>query len=161
MRIFTILGIMAFLFAVAHATPPDKRASTHFKYSVVVFDHEANRVICEGLITAEKFKEWFKSDFLVSGERIETPKDAIAFGSLILTDGNEVLSMPLYRWSSQKVSFFTCASHAIGKAPKFYVVEQTEEKFYDTIKARLRRSKKPNKPRRDNPYQPFSFDDFT
>ncbi len=134
----TILGIMSLLVvAIAHAAPPDARHATPFKYAVVVFDHQANRVVCEGRISARQFQKWFKEDYAVAGERIETPKDATACGALTLSDGNEILVMPLYRWGSGKVRQFACQSHEIGRAPMFSVVEEAEPVFFQTIRNRL------------------------
>ena len=138
MREWTIFGIASlFVTVVAHATPPEKPGSAQFKYVVVVFDHEANRVICEGRISARQFQKWFKRDYAVGGEQVEVPQNATALGALILSDGDEILVMPLYRWGSETVKYFACQSHTIGRAPMFHVLKKSEEEFFRAVKSAL------------------------
>ena len=57
--------------------------------------------IFRGQISAEQYKKWFKSDYPGLGERIEIPKDATFFGTLVLTNGNEVIVLPFYEWRNE------------------------------------------------------------
>ena len=115
-----------------------KPAPRKFKFAAIVFDHAGNRAIFEGLITAQQFQKWFKKNYAVEGERIETPRDATAFGTLVLTDGDEVLVMPFYKWGGDKQEYFACQSHAIGEVPPmFRVLERSEESFLKSMKSTL------------------------
>ena len=114
-----------------------KPAPRKFKFAAIVFDHAGNRAIFEGRITAQQFQKWFKKNYAVEGERIETPRDATAFGTLVLTDGDEVLVMPFYKWGGDKQEYFACQSHAIGEAPMFRVLERSEESFLKSMKSTL------------------------
>ncbi len=129
-----LLGLATVLVSRAHAQEP---AKVPFKCSCVVFDHKENPAVFRGIIDAELFKKWFKEDYAVSGERVETPKDASSFGTLVLTDGNEIFVMPLYTWGNADDRHFACQSHAIGHAPLFSVLADTQKDFIDKMKAEL------------------------
>src|SRR5574340_997711 len=138
MRAIIITGAVSLLVAaLAHALPPGSPVPHQFKFKGVLFGHPDNRVICEGRIPAGQFQKWFKKDYPVGGERVETPKDAAAIGALVLTDGEEVLIMPLYRWGSGRDTHFACQSAGVGRAPMFSVVEQPQETFFQVIKRKL------------------------
>lgn len=138
MRTLTILGIVSLLAAaITHAASPETPAPRQFKFTGVIFDHQQNRVICEGRIAPQQFQKWFRQNYTVEGERVETPQDATAFGALVLTDGDEILVMPLYTWGVERLRYFACQSHEIGKAPMFSVVEQSQKAFLDRMKLEL------------------------
>ena len=107
------------------------------RYAGILFDHKSNEVKCEGRISREQFRKWFKEDYDVGGERIETPQDAVSFGVLVLTDGDEIVTMPFYRWGGPKDSYFACQSAEIGKAPMFSVLERTEADFIASARRNL------------------------
>lgn len=108
-----------------------------FKYAAILFDHKSNEVKCAGRVSTEQFSKWFKRDYGVGGERIETPQDAVPFGVLILTDGDEIMTMPFYRWDGPKDGYFACQSASIGKAPMFTVLERTEADFISSVRRKL------------------------
>lgn len=118
----------------AFAKQPEAKA---IKLSCVLFDHKDNRVVLTGHVAADKFEQWFKKDYPVGGERIETPKEGTVFGALVLADGDDILVMPFHTWGNGKPTYFACQSHAIGEAPMFTVIAESKKAFIQSMKARL------------------------
>jgi len=106
-------------------------------FTCVVFDQKEARTVLKGQIEAQQFKKWFKEDYAVAGERIEPPADAVAFGCLVVTDGEELFVMPLCKWGTTKQQHFACQLHEIGRAPMFSVVTDSEEALIQKMKAAL------------------------
>jgi hypothetical protein len=80
----------------------------------------------------------FKQDYSMAGKRnLSTASYAIPFGALVLTDGSEIVTMPLYKWQFQKKWFYACQGDGIGKAPWFNVVEDNQKKFFKEMSLRL------------------------
>ena len=109
----------------------------HVKFACVLFDHKQDQVVLEGQISTDKFQKWFKQDYAVEGERLETPSSASVFGALVLTNGEEILVMPLCSWGTDQDRYFACQSNAIGKAPMFCVLEQSQKDFLAALKSQL------------------------
>jgi hypothetical protein len=125
---------LAFLVTSANAKEAEEK---QFKLSCVLFDHKSNQIALSGHVGANKFKEWFKRDYPVAAERIETPKHATAFGVLVLTDGADILAMPCYTWRAGELTYFACQSQEIGRAPMFTVIETSQQAFINSMNERL------------------------
>jgi hypothetical protein len=118
----------------------DQSEKRPFHYSCVIFDRKDNQTVFKGVLDMQRFQKWFKEDYGVGGERVETPKDATVFGVLVLTDGEETLVMPLYTWGNDKGRYFACQSHTIGRAPMFGVLADTQKNLIDRMKSELSRT---------------------
>ena len=137
-RIRILVGVGVILVGIwvvgAFAEQPESKL---FKLSCVLFDHKDNQTVLTGHVAATKFEKWFKRDYGVRGERIETPKNATVFGALVLTDGSDIRVMPCYTWRAGQLTYFACQSHEIGHAPMFTVIETSQKAFVKSMKARL------------------------
>lgn len=115
-----------------------RNKSRDYKYQCVVFDHKANQVILRGHLNAASFQQMFKQDYSMTGKRnIETPTYATPFGALVLTDGSEIVTMPLYKWQRQKKWLYACQGYRTGKAPAFSVLEDGQQKFFKQMSLQL------------------------
>ncbi len=122
----------------------EKQPADGVKCACILFDgNKGHQTVFEGRIPQAQFVKWFKEDYRVGGERVETPPDATVIGALVLTDGEEILVMPMHSWSIRGFTSFACQSIAIGKAPMFSVLEESKKQFLATMKARLRKLSKP------------------
>ncbi|PCJ54107.1 MAG: hypothetical protein COA79_22185 [Planctomycetota bacterium] len=106
-------------------------------FTCIVFDHKQNEVKFSGNIKHSNFKKWFISDYPVAGERIETPKNSISFGVLILNNNGNILIMPLYKWKDQNLNYFSCQSQQIGMAPMLSIIDNTKKGFFKKLKIEL------------------------
>jgi hypothetical protein len=104
--------------------------------AITVKQNQPN-VAFRGHLSAERFQEWFKSDYGAGGERIEIPKNATLLGTLVITDGDEILMMPFYTWGDGNHKHFSCQGFTFGKAPAFSVAADTETEFLQRMKKRL------------------------
>jgi hypothetical protein len=148
MRITIVAAVLAAILGLG--TSGAQQKITPFIFTCVVFDQKQARTVLKGQIEAQQFKKWFKEDYPVEGERIEPPADAIAFGCLVVTDGEEILVMPLYKWGKAKQLHFACQLHEIGRAPMFSVVTDSEEALVQKMKAALAKMEKAEpEPERD------------
>jgi len=129
-----VLLVFVFTVALVDSATAMQAEDKMFEYSCVDFDHKQNQIVAKGRISREQFVQWFKKDYGVKGERVETPAHATAFGVLVLTDGVETLVMPLYTWELKKQNYFACQSHRIGRAPRFRVFEKSRKLFFDQMK---------------------------
>ena len=135
-RAITIIAVVLLTGVVVGAVAKQSEGKP-FKLSCVLFDHRDNQIVLTGHVRAGKLQGWFKSDYAVGGERVETPKNATAFGALVVTDGDDILTMPCYTWNVEQLTYFACQSHQIGHAPMFTVIETSEEAFVMSMKKRL------------------------
>lgn len=131
--VITVLIAMGAV-AVAQAQQTGPKA---FTLSCVLFEHKESQVVLRGHVDADKLQAWFKSDYPVAGERIETPTNATAFGVLLLTDGAELLVIPCYTWRAGELTYFACQSYEIGHAPMFTVMSTSRKAFIKSLKERL------------------------
>ena len=115
----------------------EKKPAKPFTYQVITFVKNDPQTVCQGRMTADQFRKWFKSDYSVAGERVEIPGDATPFGALVLTGGDELIVLPLYTWQGEKVRHFACQGFKFGRAPSFSVWERSEEAFLRSMKERL------------------------
>ena len=146
MRAPVVVGLGSLvLVAILELACAGAPAERQFKFSAFMFQRGRGRAICEGRISAQTYQKWFKKDYLAAGERIEVPKDAAAFGVLILTDGEEILGMPFYRWKAGEENYFACQGAVLGQAPMFSVIEQTEDAFSRALKQKLAELEKAGK----------------
>ncbi len=122
----------------------EKQAADGVKYACILFDgKQGNKTVVEGRIPRAQFVKWFKEDYHVGGERVETPSDAKVIGALVLTDGDEILVMPMHSWSIRGFTSFACQSIEIGNAPMFSVLEESKKQFLATMQTRLKQLSKP------------------
>ncbi len=68
-----------------------------FKYVCVIFEKGVDRIAFKGGMDTEKFQMLFKDHGLANYSKDVIPKDAIVFGVFAISDGNEILIMPLYK----------------------------------------------------------------
>jgi len=140
-NILKLFGVTALLVTVlsvvgAPAKQPDGKP---FTFTCVLFDHKDNQEVLRGHVDPKHFKVWFKEDYDLGGDMgPEIPQNATAFGALVLTDGNDILVMPLYTWKKDKQQFFACRGHEVGRAPMFCVIAKSREAFFQSMKARLK-----------------------
>jgi hypothetical protein len=116
------------------AKKPDQKT---IRYEAITIKGNQPETVFQGNISPEQFQKWFKSDYVVGGERIEVPKDATLFGTLVLTDGQQILVMPFYTWGDEKHKDYRCQGFEVGKAPAFAVSGQSEKVFLQSMKKRL------------------------
>jgi hypothetical protein len=137
-RLLTLVGSIAWILAACGMlVDAGQRGGKQFKVVGVLFDHKDNNSFFSGKITEQQYHAWFKQDYPVLGERIETPQNATSFGTLIATDGEEILVMPFFKWGSESSSYFACQSQGIGRAPKFTVLQPSEKEFLKIFSAKL------------------------
>ena len=133
----TLVPGIVILAALMQTSSAKEEPHKTVRFACVVFDKEGHRTELEGDISHPQFIKWFKKDYRVGGERVETPAEATAFGVLALTDGEEILVMPLYKWGKGNRKLFSCQSIAIGKAPMFNVVAESQKELLSTMKSRF------------------------
>jgi hypothetical protein len=107
------------------------------KYEAITIRQNQVQIMFEGHINDATFRKWFKTDYGVTGERVEIPKEATVFGALVLPDGEGFLVMPIYNWGSDKSKYFRCQGFEIGRAPMFSVSDDSEKVFFQKMKAKL------------------------
>jgi hypothetical protein len=139
-NLLAIAGL-AFLLAFSAGLPGESsaqgRGPKRFSYEAIAIKQNQPRVIFRGHITAKQFQKWFKSNFAVIGARVEIPKDAMLWGTLVLTNGQEILVLPFYQWNNQTRSVYCCQGFEFGKAPMFRTLEKSEESFLRSMKRQL------------------------
>ena len=136
----TFLGIAGVLMAQGVEQPSPSKA---IKYFCVIFDHTNNEVVFQGAMNEKRFQLFFKKRYPTAGTRFETPADAMAFGALVLTDGEEILVMPLYTWTSGHDTHFACQSYQFGEPPMFSVQTETRRELIERMKIELAVKYKP------------------
>jgi len=136
---FVIALIMQVLgWSNCSATQPP--AEDHAKYRVAVFSGAASKEQFNGRLSPEVLSQWFKQDYDVGGERVETPLDAKHFGVMVLQLREDLILMPLCAWTTDGGDkYFACQSGSIGNAPKFSVcIEcETADDFLEHMRAKL------------------------
>ena len=117
--------------ASAKDTPGSQPTHVHdVKFTAVVFAGPGNRVICEGRMTSEQFENWFKKDPKgMDGKRGGTPQNAVAFGALVLTDGEGIFIMPFYRSGDEKVKYYVCQG-ALARPRSFTLRHSPKRTFW-------------------------------
>lgn len=108
-----------------------------YRFTCILFEHGADSVVKQGVISEARFQEWFKRGYSVGGERVETPPNATVIGVLVLTDGNEVLVMRMSTWNNGLN--YACQSKEIGKAPKFRATGDSKDAFVANLKREIDR----------------------
>ena len=136
-RSVIFLAVVAIAAVLALGASGEQAEKKQFKFACILFDRKENQAVFQGHMNTHQFRKWFREDYAVAGERFETPKEATAFGALVLTDGDEILVMPLYTWGNRKQKYYACQSHTIGAAPMFRVLEKSKKRFLDKMKAEL------------------------
>lgn len=141
LKIIVLLSIGVFLaltLSEISATRAEiQTKNKNYKYQCVIFDHKNNQVVLQGHLNAASFQEMFKQGYSVGGERMETPIDATPFGALVLTNGSEIMTMPLYKWSHQGSWKYFCQSRSIGTPPRFSVFGDSQQKFFKQMSLEL------------------------
>jgi hypothetical protein len=127
--------------SAAPAPAPDQ---PRYQYACTLFDHKGDQTLCQGSISAQAFKEWFKDSYPVAGERLETPATATPCGALALSNGTEVFIMPLYQWKTGTPTHYACQSQSIGTPPKFRTLADSLPDFTAKITAQLKSLETPD-----------------
>ena len=128
--------LVSLLLLTCFSTAEEVKVEKQIKYACILFDQKG-QVAFEGAINPERFHKWFKEGVECSGERLEPPKGATIFGTLVLTDGEEITAMPLYEWKEGKGEHYCCLSYKLGEPPKFWVWEDTRQVFLEEMKKQL------------------------
>ena len=140
-----IILMMSFLLMTSLCTAVEVKAVKQFKYACILFNQKG-QVAFEGTLNAQQFKKWFTPDnVFVGGTRIEPPDDARVFGVLVLTNGEKILTMPLYVWMNDKLENFVCQSYVLGLPPIFRIhlphlyfgKTATRQDFLEEMKVKL------------------------
>ena len=112
--------LMSLLILASLCTAEEVKMEKPFKYSCIRFDQKG-KVGCEGTITAKQFHKWFETvpQFMSCPPAVS--KDATVFGVLVLTDGDKILTMPLYAWHGKEYEgeYCLCKSYSFGSSPAF------------------------------------------
>jgi len=134
-KVFCAIGFISVVLSAFMLTAlAETHAEKQIMYAAITFDHNNSQTVFQGRMSRKHFQEWFRTDYPVAGERVEIPDEATSFGALVLTDGDEILVMPFYRWGGEKSVQFACHGHDLGRAPKFAVLEQSEKTFVESMK---------------------------
>lgn len=105
-----------------------------FKYVCVVFDQDGDKVAFKGSVDEERFQILFKDCCLANYERVKIPKDAVIFGVFAITNGGEILIMPLYTWRQGKYDYCACRVGPSRKSLSFgFKVRGDKSVFLKTI----------------------------
>jgi len=118
MQLITML--LAALLLASFSIADEVKAEKPFKYSCIRFDQQG-KVVCEGTITAKQFHKWFETTPKFMSCPPGVSKDAKIFGVLVLTDGDKILTMPLYAWHGKEYEgeYCLCQSYSFGSSPAF------------------------------------------
>lgn len=109
-----------------------------FKYVCVVFENGADRVYFKGEMDTERFQILFKDHGLANYSKNVIPKDAIVFGVFAISDGNEILIMPLYKWAKRRSAYCACQIKPKGKDSIYsFMTQASQNVFLKTLKSRL------------------------
>jgi len=129
---------LVFGFVVADDVPEARNDAT---YACILFDQTKNQPLFTGHIAHAEFRKWFLDGYDVGGERVETPRSATVFGTLVVTDGETIVALPLATWGRWNTAY-TCQSIALGDPPMFSVYKESKSEFIDAIRSRLQRLSK-------------------
>jgi len=112
--------LLAALLLASFSIADEVKAEKPFKYSCIRFDQQG-KVVCEGTITAKQFHKWFETTPKFMSCPPGVSKDAKIFGVLVLTDGDKILTMPLYAWHGKEYEgeYCLCQSYSFGSSPAF------------------------------------------
>jgi hypothetical protein len=107
-------------------------------YEAFTIKQNHRRSLFRGHTSAALYQKWFKSDYDVTGKRVEIPEGATLFGALVLTDGEEVEVLPFYMWGDANDRACRCQGFKFGRAPMFSASGDSEKAFFEDIEKRLR-----------------------
>ena len=135
MKTATVL-LMSLLILTSLCTADEVKVEKQIKYACILFDQKG-QVAFEGVLNPKQFQKWFKVSCGFGGYRLEPPKESTIFGSLVLTDGGEILAMPLYTWTNGKLEYYCCQLYEVGAPPRFLVMAKTRQGFLEEMKKQL------------------------
>jgi len=136
-RIFVILPVTLLMLCVSVVSGIGA-TEKQFKYVCVVFEKTGDKVTFKGSMDAERFQILFKDCCLANYRKFEIPKDAVVFGVFAITDGDEILVMPLYVWTKRRATFCACRLQPIGKDSLYgFQVKGNKTVFLKILKNQL------------------------
>lgn len=109
-----------------------------FKYVCVVFEKGVDKVAFKGGMDTERFQILFKDHGLANYSKNVIPKDAIVFGVFAISDGNEMLIMPLYEWTKRRSTYCACQIKPMGTNSLYCFMSKVNQTvFLKTLKSQL------------------------
>jgi hypothetical protein len=109
-----------------------------FKYVCVIFEKGVDRIAFKGKMDTERFQILFKDHGLANYSKNVIPKDATVFGVFAISDSNEILIMPLYKWAKRRSDYCACQIKPKGKDSIYsFMTYASQNLFLKTLKSRL------------------------
>ncbi len=148
-------SLVAFLLMTSLCAAEEVKVEQQIKYACILFDQilpsqflfgqklfdQKGQIAFEGALNAKQFYTWFKPRLTFSsGPIFVLPNDAAIFGALILTNGEERIAIPLYRWMDGKTEVFSCRSDSANflvQTPGNLRKTSTRQDFLEEMKTKL------------------------
>lgn len=134
----TVLLILLLLILSCSIVSGSGLTEKQFKYVCVVFEKGVDRVAFKGGMDTERFQILFKDHGLANYRKNIIPKDAVVFGVFAISDGNEILIMPLYEWTKRRSTYCACQIKPMGKDSIYgFMSKGNQTVFLKTLKSQL------------------------
>jgi hypothetical protein len=89
-----------------------------------------------GELDKKVFDVFFKTDYVMIGERLRFPANSLIAGALVASDGKSVVTLPIAYWITPDggKTYLCQGTSKDGKAPSFSAFARSPEALIKTIK---------------------------